>query len=662
MEFNEDSLVDWVNNQVQKWRNHYEQNYLEKDEEYDRIWRGIWKETDKTRDSERSKIVSPATAQAVESSVAEVEEAVFGRGTFFDITDNLGDPDKKDVAYLREKLKEEFRNRRLRRSISEVILNAAVTGTGIAEIVLDEEEVRTPASQEADGLRQIGVNIKEKTVCKVIPVHPKHFLIDPAAITIEDALGCAIDQPVPIHTIELLQEKGIYRDDEPIGSMAPDLNLEVDQTTHVQPVDQARLTKYYGLVPTELLKKETDVDSDEMYTEAIVILGNKRVLLKAEVNPFMMKSRPVVAFQWDLIPGRFRGRGVCEKAYNSQKAIEAELRARIDALALTTHPMLAMDATAMPRGVSPRVAPGKVILTNGKPSEVLQQFRFGEVSQITFPQAEALQRMLQMATGAVDTSVAQQVGGEAKTGAMSMSLGAVIKRHKRTLVSFQEDFLIPLVKQIAFMYMQYNPDEYPAADYQFNVTGSLGIMAREYETAQLGQILQIMGPEDPLRPVIVELMIDSMNVSQREDIIERIRQAAQPTPEQQQAAEEARQAQLEFQRSQTSLLQAQANESNARAKKYDIEGRAVPVELENKRITALSTNLAKGTGDDDEFARRVEVAKQINKDRELGIKEAEILGKNIDRDESRKLKALDMLGRNNVSQQRSTGQGANPDQ
>ena len=165
MEFNEDSLVDWVNNQVLKWRNHYEQNYLEKDEEYDRIWRGKWKETDKTRDSERSKIVSPATAQAVESSVAEVEEAVFGRGTFFDITDNLGDPDKKDVAYLREKLKEEFRNRRLRRSISEVILNAAVTGTGIAEIVLDEEEVRTPASQEADGLRQIGVNIKEKTVC-----------------------------------------------------------------------------------------------------------------------------------------------------------------------------------------------------------------------------------------------------------------------------------------------------------------------------------------------------------------------------------------------------------------------------------------------------------------------------------------------------------------
>ena len=143
----------------------------------------------------------------------------------------------------------------------------------------------------------------------------------------------------------MLQESGVYKDDEEVGTMATDINVEPDQSVHVQPLEQARLTKYYGLVATDLLKAAgVEVEEDTLYTEAMVVLGNRRVLLKVDVNPFMMKRRPVVAFQWDIVPGRFRGRGVVEKGYNSQKAIEAELRARIDALALTTHPMLAMDA------------------------------------------------------------------------------------------------------------------------------------------------------------------------------------------------------------------------------------------------------------------------------------------------------------------------------
>ena len=42
------------------------------------------------------------------------------------------------------------------------------------------------------------------------------------------------------------------------------------------------------------------------------------------------------------------------KGITAQKALDAELRARIDALALTIHPMMAMDATRMPRGAKSR--------------------------------------------------------------------------------------------------------------------------------------------------------------------------------------------------------------------------------------------------------------------------------------------------------------------
>jgi len=139
-----------------------------------------------------------------------------------------------------------------------------------------------------------------------------------------------------------------------------------------------RLTKYYGLVPRELLENATKEEDEEeveltgsesksKYVEAVVVIANGGVLLKAEANPYMMQDRPVVAFPWDVVPGRFWGRGVCEKGYNSQKALDTELRARIDALSLTIHPMLAVDATRLPRGAKPEVRPGKMILTSGDP-------------------------------------------------------------------------------------------------------------------------------------------------------------------------------------------------------------------------------------------------------------------------------------------------------
>ncbi len=82
----EQDLASWVLDKCQQWRDHYESNYQLKHDEYYRLWRGIWSADDVERLSERSRIIAPALQQAVESNVAELEEATFGRGKWFDIT------------------------------------------------------------------------------------------------------------------------------------------------------------------------------------------------------------------------------------------------------------------------------------------------------------------------------------------------------------------------------------------------------------------------------------------------------------------------------------------------------------------------------------------------------------------------------------------------
>ena len=618
------SLEGWVINKCDQWRDHFESNYKEKFDEYYRLWRGIWASEDTMRTSERSRIISPALQQAVESAVAEVEEATFGRGKWFDIKDNLRDQQNLDVQLIRSQLDEDFKFVSARKAIAECLINSAVFGTGMAEIIANEEIEMVPATQpimEGD-MQAVGVMKTERTVFKLKPVMPQNFLIDPVSTSIESALGVAIDEYVAIHEVHIAQEKGIYFNVS-VEDASIDIDLEPDQDLTQYTDDKVRLTKYYGLVPRDLFEQATGnkADGDSEYVESIVVVANSGILLKAEANPYMMQDRPVVAFPWDVVPGRFWGRGICEKGYNAQKALDTELRARIDALALTVHPMLAVDASRLPRGSKLEVRPGKAILTNGNPAEILQPFRFGNLDNTSFNQSASLQQMVQMATGSIDAAgIPGSINGDATAAGISMSLGAIIKRHKRTLINFQDSFLLPMVKKVAHRYMQFDPDRYPAQDFTFVPSSSLGIIAREYEVTQLVQLLQTMSPESPMYPLLIQSIVDNMNLSNREEIIAAMQQAMQPNPQQQQLQQQATQIQIEKETATLEYVKAQTAEVISRVQQNQVETELLPVDSETKRYSAVMKGMGQDPTEKD-FSQRAKIAELALKQREIETKE-----------------------------------------
>ncbi|MBN77470.1 MAG: hypothetical protein CMO36_04580 [Verrucomicrobiaceae bacterium] len=674
-----DTLDSWVIEKVDDWNDTWKTNYKNAFDEYYRLWRGKWSEEDKANQSERSTIISPALQQAVESSVAEIEEATFGRGAFFNIRDDITLPEepkteeeaqataakmeelkqnKLKIRFLREKLNDDFAKAGIRKAVGECLINSAVYGTGIAEIVVDMMDEVKPVQTMYNNQVTQGTTLESRTIVKLRPIQPQNFKIDPLATSIETSLGVAIDEFVQPHQIKLLQEQGVYLPVDIGVDSKTTSDLDADHTIIDQPKEKVRLTKYFGLVPRHLLDKfngtdeiitdleeeieasveeqiedaeavlsaEVEAKVGPFYVEAMVVIANGSTILKAQENPFYLKDRPIVAFQWDVVPGRFWGRGVCEKGYSSQKALDTELRARIDALALTNAPMIAMDSTRMPRGAKPQVRPGKVLLTNGDPREVLQPFNFGSVSQISFAQAEALQRMVQTSTGAIDAAgIPGSINGEATAAGISMSLSAIIKRHKRTLVNFQDSFLIPMVKMAACRYMQFEPDRYPVNDYVFEVTSTLGIIAREYEVTQLVQLLQTMSPDTPMYPMLVSSIVDNMQLANREELMRLIEESAQPNPEEAKRQQAMDQMQIDFQQSQTNLLNSQAATEQARGEKVMAEIRALPLELENDRVRALAAleRAEKEPGKD--FKEKLGLAESFIKEGKLGLDKAKFL-------------------------------------
>jgi hypothetical protein len=623
-------LTAFVVDHCERWRDWRDTNYLEDYLEYERIFRGEWAAEDKTRDSERSRIVTPATQQAVETRHAEILEAIFGQGDFFDIEDDLKDVngDPLDVEMLKNQLMEDFKQDKIRKAIDQIELMAEIYGTGIGEIVVKTEKVFEPATQAIPGQMgqaAIGVVEKSRIAVKIMPVNPKNFLFDPNGTSVDDCMGVAIEKYVGIHKIVEGIEKGIYRKVN-IQPAAEDNDLEPTQELSQYRDEKVRLLTYYGLVPREYLEKlETEVedlfpedsaaDDYSDMVEAIVVIANEGMLLKAEANPYMMKDRPVITYQDDTVPNRLLGRGTVEKSYNMQKAIDAQVRSHLDSLALTTSPMMGMDATRLPRGARFEVKPGKAFMVNGNPAEILYPFKFGETSLNNLNTAKEFERMLLQATGTLDSQ--GMVSQVSRDGAgMSMAVATIIKKYKRTLVNFQEDFLIPFIKKAAFRYMQFDPERYPSVDMKFVPTATLGIIAREYEQQQFIGLLQTLGPNTPVLPLILKGILNNSSLTNRYELMAALDQMSQPDPQAQQMQQMQQQLAMQAAQAQIAVSTTQAEQNRAEATKLMTEVQLMPQEVQAKVIAASTKNLPQGA-EAAEFDKRVKIA-------ELMLKEADI--------------------------------------
>jgi hypothetical protein len=630
---NDKELTSFVVNHCDRWRDWRDTNYLPNYLEYERIFRGEWASEDKTRDSERSRIVTPATQQAVETRHAEIMEAIFGQGEFFDIEDDLRDVNGNplDVEMLKAQLMEDFKQDKIRKSIDQIELMAEIYGTGIGEIVVKTDKIFEPATQAIPGQMgqaAIGVVEKSRIAVKITPVNPKNFLFDPNGTSIDDCMGVAIEKFVSIHKIVEGIEKGIYRKVN-ITTGDEDTDLEPTQEVSQYRDEKVKLLTYYGLVPREYLA-EKDVEVEELFpedsvaedysdmVEAIVVIANDGMLLKAEENPYMMKDRPVLAYQDDTVPNRLLGRGTVEKSYNMQKAIDAQVRSHLDSLALTTSPMIGLDASRLPRGAKFEVKPGKAFMVNGNPSEILYPFKFGETSLNNLNTAKEFERMLLQATGTMDGQGMVTQGNRDGAG-MSMAVATIIKKYKRTLVNFQEDFLIPFIQKAAFRFMQFDPERYPSVDMKFIPTATLGIIAREYEQQQFISLLQTLGPNTPVLPLILKGILGNSSLSNRFELIAALDQMSQPNPEAQQLQQAQQQLALQAQQAQIAVSTTQAEQNRAEAQKLSVETQLMPQEVQAKVLASATKNLPQGN-ESNEFDKRVKIA-------ELMLKEADIKNK-----------------------------------
>ena len=562
----DDEVTGWVVYKVENWERSRNSQHQDRWKEYYRIWRGQHAgETDKIRSHERSKIIAPALQQSIEAGVSEMEETIFHRKRWFDLEDDVRErifeqiikenqdqisPEQIEeiaqnidtrLGQVTDQLLEDFETRRVNKAISEILLNAGLYGTGIGKITVEKKPRRIPLTGSMGTTSDIAFEVDLHV--SLVPVDPNEFVIDVAAKNIDDALGVAHMYTIPRHEALQKQERGIWNQ-APIGfyntTDEQHATLDITEKDYEQ-VEHVEVMEYHGLVPKGLfeeaekdsvvdplaefaeLNSEINYDDAAEMVECIVWIANRTTLLKIVRNPFIMQDRSFVAFQWDTVPNRFWGRGIAEKGYNPQKALDAELRARIDALALATYPVMLVNGMMAPRNSDFTVRPGRNIIVSGPVNEAIAPFKFPGPDAQSYRQTAEFERMVTMATGSLDTAAPLGVNPRNETaGGMSMMMGALLKRAKRTLRNMEYEFLSPLIHKIAWRYMQFDTERYPVADYKFKVHGALGAQAREFEVAQLTQLLQTTPPGSPAYWIVLKGVIKNYNVEDKEQLMQTI--------------------------------------------------------------------------------------------------------------------------------------------
>lgn len=602
------SLVSYVVALVRENREARDQRHKSKWDMFERTYRGIYDGQDQTREGERSRLIAPALTQAIDSIHSGAVDAIFSRDQWIDLKDERMDGEDQDIQMARVNLMEDLELANVQDSISKIILNGCLYGTGIGKINVRKKRVPRIVEQTLGGPR---TEFQDRPIVVLEPVAPWEFVKDEQSRDLEGALFCATETHVPKNTVWTKQVKGIYRKTanllgfnttkQPYPAGEP----SVENNTAYNKWDGAVwVTEYYGLVPARLVRKEgIEVPEDRLMgngmVECIVTVANESQLLRVVLNPFIMQDRPIVAYQHSYVPGRWWGAGVAEKGWNAQRALDAELRARMDALGLLTSPMMGADITRLPRNPDMRVRPGKVWLTRGRPSEVLEPIVLGNIDPNTFNQSSEMERLVQVGTGAIESNAPLNSDRRNETASgISMIQSSALKRQRAVMANIERQLLNPFVQKTLWRLMQFNPTRYQA-DYEFVVKGTMGIVAKEFEQSSMTSLLSIIPPESPAHGILLKGIVELSTGPNRDELVAALEQAMQPDPKQVEIEERMQQIQLESaeeslkeQKFENQKTQAQVIELGAKIQQIQAEiqaaGQEVPL-----RLAELSAEMQK---------------------------------------------------------------------
>lgn len=353
---------------------------------YENIWDEIYRlylssTTFSSKTPTRSKIFVPITFQVIETAVAKFISLIFNQEEFFEtVADNPADEPQAEVItklLLHQLTKNDFFLKFL-----DFCKQKLLYGTTYSYIYWKVKRnwvwTRTPIMRDVTFLGfRLGQRIigwEEKKEYKVVYRRPQIDILDildvypdPRAKDEQDGKGVFIRSFIPLDDLKTMG-KGKY----PIYANTTDPRLEDEPKCTIP----ARVNRYSlrgvsdpvmwskGMVELLSFWGKYDVDGDGIKEEALLVVANRSVLVRAISNPFHHQKRPIVKDVLVPVPMEWFGIGLIEPIIPLQHELNTLRRQRLDNINQALNSMWKVNSLADVDVDTLKSVPNGIVLTD----------------------------------------------------------------------------------------------------------------------------------------------------------------------------------------------------------------------------------------------------------------------------------------------------------
>ncbi len=396
--------------------------------------------------------------------------------------------------------------------LARTMLDLCTYGTSILYGPLAKKKEHPEVDPDMPELEAMGFEDEYGPELEVIS--PFDFYPDPGGRTVEECTYAIVRKVMNrVQLRNLRKEEGFQSDviDE-VLTQCPDGNWTVEgwestlSTSNAQdqmstPNGRFVVLMRWGWLSGSDLKKANIHVPDDLLEEQVMaqlwVVENRVISLR--VSDLHAARLPFYVTPFSIVPHCLWGSGVPEHMFDSQDAINAFERAKIDNAALINRPQVIVHVDLLKPGenVLEQTA-GKIWtvresdVVNGDP--IKWQIPNNALNEMRICQQDSMQ-LAQEQTAM--PNLLMGMGGEGihnrTLGGASMQFDAAITPLKGVVFNIENYMLIPLIEACVKFYTTYSQDESIKGDYKVNARGVSGLMAREVLTQRLTQFMQVAG-------------------------------------------------------------------------------------------------------------------------------------------------------------------------
>jgi len=395
------------------------------------------------------------------------------------------------------------------------VLDASVYGTGILAGPFAAEKRENLGMEEALKALENPDAEDEKYKPEVEYVSPWDVYPDPTARCVEDC-GYVIHRNImsvakvrelrhkPGFDVEAIDE---VLDATPNGNFTPEWWETTLDTVNSRQQTNGPANKFVCLIRWGWIsgrdlrdcgKEVPDELLNEQVMAAIWKIGHK--VISVRVSKLHKNRIPFYFVPYRKVPNSIWGMGVAEMMFDSQDAINACERAKMDNMALSSRPMAVVYPSRLHPGHRDiEMRAGKIWVV--EEAEIQSQYKPVDffVPDCRLDQIEAVQRdhfqFVQEQTGIPNALMGMGGQGTHNRTAEGATLqfNAAATALKTVIYNFETYLIIPITTAMAKFYQMFSDDPKIMGDYRIYARGLQGLMARENLVGDLLHLVQIVG-------------------------------------------------------------------------------------------------------------------------------------------------------------------------